>query len=156
MVTNERYARADTSVAGQVLKIVAAHPDAVITGGSGTPGALPYIALSSAASRAALYGTHALINPDFVRVGGAAVEGVICPTGPVIVAEQLPDSNATKKVSLAFRDAYQKANNAPTTDAFSAYAFDGWLVMIDAAKRALAKAQARHAGVPRGASRTRC
>ncbi len=47
----------------------------------------------------------------------------------------------TKKVSLAFRDAYQKANNAPTTDAFSAYAFDGWLVMVDAAKRAMAKAQ---------------
>jgi branched-chain amino acid transport system substrate-binding protein len=141
VVTNERYARADTSVAGQTLKIIAAHPDAVITGGSGTPGALPYIALSQRGFKGGLYGTHALINPDFVRVGGAAVEGVICPTGPVVVAEQLPDSNPTKKVSLAFRDAYQKANNAPTTDAFSAYAFDGWLVMIDAAKRALAKAK---------------
>jgi len=51
------------------------------------------------------------------------------------------DSNVTKKVSLAFRDAYQKVNNAPTTDAFSAYSFDGWLVLVDAAKRALAKAQ---------------
>jgi branched-chain amino acid transport system substrate-binding protein len=141
VVTNERYARADTSVAGQVLKIVSTQPDAVITGGSGTPGALPYIALSQRGFKGGLYGTHALINPDFVRVGGAAVEGVVCPTGPVIVAEQLPDSNVTKKVSLAFRDAYQKANNAPTTDAFSAYAFDGWLVMIDAAKRAMAKAQ---------------
>ena len=59
----------------------------------------------------------------------------------MIVAEQLPDSNPTKKVSLAFRDVYQKANNAPTTDAFSAYSFDGWLVLLDAAKRALAKAQ---------------
>jgi len=141
VVTNERYARADTSVAGQTLKIIAAHPDAVITGGSGTPGALPYIALSQRGFKGGLYGTHALINPDFVRVGGAAVEGVICPTGPVIVAEQLPDSNPTKKVSLAFREAYQKANNALTTDAFSAYAFDGWLVLIDAAKRALTKAQ---------------
>ena len=141
VVTNERYARADTSVTGQVLKIVAAQPDAVITGGSGTPGALPYIALSQRGYKGGLYGTHALINPDFVRVGGAAVEGVICPTGPVIVAEQLPDSNPTKKISLAFREAYQKANNAPTTDGFSAYAFDGWLVMVDAAKRALAKAQ---------------
>jgi branched-chain amino acid transport system substrate-binding protein len=141
VVTNERYARADTSVAGQTLKIVAAQPDAVITGGSGTPGALPYIALSQRGFKGGLYGTHALINPDFVRVGGAAVEGVICPTGPVIVAEQLPDSNPTKKVSFAFRDAYKKANNAPTTDAFSAYAFDGWLVMVDAAKRALAKAK---------------
>jgi branched-chain amino acid transport system substrate-binding protein len=141
VVTNERYARADTSVAGQTLKIIAAHPDAVITGGSGTPGALPYLALAERGYKGGLYGTHALINPDFVRVGGKAVEGVICPTGPVIVAEQLPDSNVTKKVSLAFRDAYQKANNAPTTDAFSAYSFDAWLVLVDAAKRALAKAQ---------------
>jgi branched-chain amino acid transport system substrate-binding protein len=70
-----------------------------------------------------------------------AVEGVDLPDRPVIVAEQLPDSNRTKKVSLAFREAYQKANNAPTTDAFSAYSFDGWLVLVDAAKRALAKAQ---------------
>jgi branched-chain amino acid transport system substrate-binding protein len=141
VVTNERYARADTSVTGQTLKIIAAQPDAVITGGSGTPGALPYIALAQRGYKGGLYGTHALINPDFVRVGGAAVDGVICPTGPVIVAEQLPDANPTKKVSLTFRDAYKMANNAPTTDAFSAYAFDGWLVMVDAAKRALAKAQ---------------
>jgi branched-chain amino acid transport system substrate-binding protein len=59
----------------------------------------------------------------------------------VIVAEQLPDSNPTKKISLAFRDVYQKTNNAPTSDAFSAYSFDAWLVFIDAAKRAMQKAQ---------------
>jgi branched-chain amino acid transport system substrate-binding protein len=141
VVTNERYARADTSVAGQTLKIVAAHPDAVITGGSGTPGALPYLALADRGYKGGLYGTHALINPDFVRVGGRAVEGVIAPTGPVIVAEQLPDSNPTKKVSLAYREVYQKVNNAPTTDAFSAYSFDAWLVFLDVAKRALAKAE---------------
>jgi len=141
VLTNERYARADTSVTGQTLKIIAAHPDGVITGGSGTPGALPYLALAERGYKGGLYGTHALINPDFVRVGGAAVEGVIAPTGPVIVAEQLPDSNPTKKVSLAFREVYQKTNNAPTGDAFSAYSFDAWLVLLDAAKRALAKAQ---------------
>src|SRR6266704_1285063 len=141
VVTNERYARADTSVTGQTLKIIAARPDAVITGGSGTPGALPYLALAERGFKGGLYGTHALINPDFVRVGGSAVEGVIAPTGPVIVAEQLPDSNVTKKVSLAFREVYQKTNNAPTTDGFSAYSFDAWLVLVDAAKRALAKAQ---------------
>src|SRR6266511_360950 len=141
VVTNERYARADTSVTGQTLKIVAARPDAVITGGSGTPGALPYLALADRGYKGGLYGTHALINPDFVRVGGRAVEGVIAPTGPVIVAEQLPDSNPTKKVSLAYREVYQKANNAPTTDAFSAYSFDAWLVFLDAAKRALEKAE---------------
>ena len=141
ILTNERYARADTSVTGQTLKIISTHPDAVITGGSGTPGALPYLALAERGYKGGLYGTHALINPDFVRVGGAAVEGVIAPTGPVVVAEQLPDSYPTKKIALAFREAYQKANNAPTNDGFSAYAFDAWLVFADAAKRALAQAQ---------------
>ncbi len=110
-----------------------------MNGGSGTPGALPLLALSERGFRGPRYGSHALINADFVRVGGAAAEGVIAPTGPVIVAEQLPDSNPTKKVSLAFREAFQKVHNAPTTDAFSAYSFDGWLVVADAAKRVLAQ-----------------
>jgi branched-chain amino acid transport system substrate-binding protein len=141
VTTNERYARADTSVTGQTLKIISTHPDAVITGGSGTPGALPYIALAERGYKGGLYGTHALINPDFVRVGGQAVEGVIAPTGPVVVAEQLADSYPTKKIGLTFREAYQKANSEPTHDAFSAYAFDAWLIFVDAAKRALAQAQ---------------
>jgi branched-chain amino acid transport system substrate-binding protein len=139
VVANERYARPDTSVTGQVLKIVAAKPDAVMNGGSGTPGALPFLALAERGYKGPTYGSHALINADFVRVGAASVEGVICPTGPVVVAEQLADSAPTKKMALAFRAAYEKANGATTTDAFSPYVFDGWLVLLDAARRALAK-----------------
>ncbi len=136
VVSNERYARGDSSVTGQVLKIVALHPDAVITGTSGTPGALPYIALAERGYKGQIYGMHALINPDFVRVGGASVEGLLAPTGPVIVAEQLPESNPMRKVAMQFRAAYEKANGAPPNDAFSAYSFDAWLLFLDAASRA--------------------
>ena len=135
VVGNERYARSDASVTGQVLKVVALRPDAVITGTSGTPGALPYIALAERGYKGQLYGMHSLINPDFVRVGGAAVEGLLAPTGPVIVAEQLPESNPIKKVSMDFRAAYQKAHGTAPTDAFSAYSFDAWLLFLDAASR---------------------
>ena len=135
---NERYARADASVTGQVLKLVALHPDAVMTGGAGTPGALPFLALSERGFKGGVYGQHGLINPDFIRVAGASGNGALMPTGPVIVAEQLPADYPTKKVALDFRAAYQKVNSAPTTDAFSAYSFDGWLVFADAAARALA------------------
>ena len=138
VLTNERYARADTSVTGQVLKIVAARPDAVITGTSGTPGALPYLALAERGYKGLIYGTHALINPDFVRVGGNAVDGLLAPTGPVIVAEQLPTDNPVRKVALDFRAAYQKAHGSVPVDAFSAYSFDAWLLFADAAARAMA------------------
>jgi branched-chain amino acid transport system substrate-binding protein len=138
VVSNERYARADSSVTGQVLKIVALRPDAVITGTSGTPGALPYLALADRGYKGQIYGMHALINPDFVRVGGTSVEGLLAPTGPVVVGEQLPADNPIRKTTMDFRAAYEKANGASPTDAFSAYTFDAWLVFLDAAKRALA------------------
>jgi branched-chain amino acid transport system substrate-binding protein len=133
---NERYARADASVTGQVLKLVAMKPDAVMTGGAGTPGALPFLALTERGFKGPVYGQHGLINPDFVRVVGAAGQGALMPTGPVIVAEQLPDEYPTKKIAMDFRSVFQKVNNAPTSDAFSAYSFDGWLVFTDAAARA--------------------
>ena len=139
IVANERFARADTSVTPQVLKIIATHPDAVLTGGSGSPGALPHIALAERGYRGAVYSSHAIINPEFVRVGGTSVEGVIAPTGPVVVAEQLPDSNPIKAVALQFRAQYQQANNGQAGDAFAAYAYDAMLVLADAAKRTEAK-----------------
>jgi branched-chain amino acid transport system substrate-binding protein len=140
-VTNERYARADTSVSAQILKVVAARPDGVLNGGSGTGGALPYTALAERGFKGPIFGTPALINPDFVRLAGASAEGTICSTGPVMVVEQLPDNHPSKKIGLAFKAAHEKANGVPSNDGFSAYAFDAWLVLADAAKRALPKAK---------------
>lgn len=141
ILTNERYARVDTSVTGQILKVLATRPDAVLDGGSGTQGALPLLALADRGFKGKTYGTVALVNPDFVRVGGKAAEGIQVSAGPVIVAEQLPDSHFAKKLALEFRAAYQKANNMPSTDGFSAYSFDGWKVFTEAAERALKTAK---------------
>ncbi len=138
---NERYARADSSVTGQILKLLAMRPDAVMTGGAGTPGALPFLALAERGFKGGVYGQHGLINPDFVRVVAAAGEGALMPTGPVIVAEQLPDDYPTKKIAMDFREAFQRVNGTPTSDAFSAYSFDGYMVFVDAAARAAGKGE---------------
>ena len=124
-----------------MLKLVAMRPDAVMTGGAGTPGALPFLALAERGFKGGVYGQHGLINPDFVRVVGAAGQGALMPTGPIIVAEQLPADHPTKKIGLDFREVFQKVNDAPTSDAFSAYSFDGWLVFVDAAQRAAGKGE---------------
>ncbi len=138
ITTNERFARTDTSITSQVLKLVASKPDAIMVGGSGTAGALPYLALAERGYKGPIYSTPAVINPDFVRLAGPSAEGTIVSAGPITVVTQLPDSNPSKAVGLAFSKAYQQANGAPLKDNFSAYAFDGWLVMTDAAKRAIA------------------
>lgn len=141
VVANERYARADTSVTSQVLKVMATKPDAVMTGVSGAAGALPYLSLSERGYKGALYGTHALANADFIRLVGASAQGVIVPSGPVVVADQLPESNPIKKVSFEFLDAYKRANKETNSDAYAPYAFDAWLIVQDAAARVGTKAQ---------------
>ncbi|MFC3219473.1 ABC transporter substrate-binding protein [Tianweitania populi] len=145
VLTNERYTRTDTSVTGQILKVLASKPDAVLLGGSATQGALPPLELAKRGYKGELYGLAALVNADFIRVGGKAVEGVKVSTGPIIVAEQLPEEHFAKKISMEFRDAYQKANGEPTTDGFSAYSFDAWVILVDAAERAL---KAEQPGTP--------
>lgn len=138
VIANERYARSDSSVTAQVLRAVAARPDAIMLGGTGTPGALPAIALSERGYKGPLYGNNGMISADFLRLAGKTANGIICPTGPVIAAEQLPAGNPIQKVSLDFRAAFEKANGEAPTDSFSSYSFDGWLVFVDAAKRAMA------------------
>lgn len=137
VVANERYARSDSSVAGQILRIVAAHPDAVFAGNSGSPGALPYLALAERGYKGQLYGTHGLINADFVRVAGSSANGLMVPSGPVMVAEQLPASNPVRSVAIEFREAYKRKEGAYPVDAFAAYTYDAYLVFADAAARAM-------------------
>lgn len=141
IVTNERYARADTSVTGQVLKIIAAKPDAVLVGGSGTPGALPHIALAERGYKGPVYATPGVFNKDFLRVGGKSVEDVIGVTGPIGAHDQLPAGNPIKKVSEEFIKKYDDINGKNSWNSFSAFSYDGMLVLEDAIKRALKKAK---------------
>ncbi len=129
IVTNERYARADTSVTGQVLKVMAADPDAVVVGGSGTGGALPHIGLVERGYQKQIYHNHGTVNREFIKVGGKAVEGAIAPTGPLIVPEDLPADNPIKKVALDFTTRYEQIFGAGSRNAFAGYSYDGFLLL---------------------------
>lgn len=141
IVANERYNRADTSVTGQVLKIIAAKPDAVLIAGSGTPAALPQVALIEKGYKGKFYQTHGVANQDFVRVGGKNVEGTFLPAGPVLVAAQLPESNPIKKVAIDYVGKYEAAHGKGTTSTFGAHAWDAGLLLANAVPAALKKAQ---------------
>ena len=141
VVTNERYARNDTSVMGQIVKVMASQPDAVLIGGSGTPGALPHMTLRERGYKGPIYHNHAVINKDFLRVGGTQIEGAYATTGPVVVAEQLPDDNPIKKVALDFIKAYDGEYGPGSHNAFAAYSWDANLLANNAVAQALKTAK---------------
>lgn len=137
IVANERYSRTDTSVTGQILKIVAANPDAVLIGASGTPAALPQATLLERGYKGKIYQTHGVANADFLRVGGKNVEGTLLPAGPILVAEQLPDSNPSKKVALEYKKLYEGKHGAGSLSTFGGHAWDAVLLLQAAVPAAL-------------------
>lgn len=112
VVDGEEYARTDTSVSGQALKILSIKPDAVLVGAAGSPGVLPAKTLRERGYKGAIYGADGLAGPDYVRVGGKDVEGTFIASNPFAVAAQLPDSSPMKAPSLAYQQAYQATNSA--------------------------------------------
>ena len=141
LVANERFSRTDTAVTGQVLKIMAAKPDAVLVGGSGTPAALPQKTLKERGYTGKYYQTHGVANADFLRVGGKDVEGTYLPAGPVLVADQLPASNPVRKSALAYIQAYEGAHGKGSVSTFGAHGWDAGVLMTAAVPEALKKAK---------------
>jgi len=141
VVANERFNRADTSVTGQVLKILAAKPDAVLIGGAGTPAALPQKALKEKGYKGLIYQTHGVANNDFLRVCGKDCEGTFLPAGPVLVAEQLAADHPVRKSALDYVQKYEAAHGKGSISTFGAHAWDAYRVFEAAVPAALKKAQ---------------
>ena len=140
IVANERFNRTDTSVTGQVLKILATKPDAVLVGGSGTPAALPQKSLKEKGYKGLMYQTHGVANADFLRVCGKDCEGTFLPAGPVLVAAQLPDSNPVKKSAQEYVSKYEAAYGKGSTSTFGAHVWDAGRLLENAIPVALKKA----------------
>ena len=141
IVGNERYQRTDTSVTGQILKIMSAKPDAVLIAGSGTPAVLPQKTLKERGYAGTIYQTHGVANNDFLRVCGKDCEGTLLPAGPVLVADQLPADNPVRKSALAYVAAYEKEHGKGSVSTFGGHAWDAGVLLQQALPVALKKAK---------------
>ena len=141
IVATERYNRTDASVTGQVLKLIAAKPDAVLIAGAGTPSVLPQRTLAGYGYKGAIYQTHGIATPEFIKLGGKDVEGTLFPTQPVVVARTLPADQPAQKAALAFVDAYETKYGPDTVTQFAGDAAGVYPRLQDAVARALKTAQ---------------
>ena len=137
----ERFARADTSVTGQALKLMSANPDAILVVASGSGAAMPEMALRERGYKGKVYQTHAAATRDLMRVGGKAVEGTYVVSGPAVLAEQLPDSHPSKPEAIKFVQQYEKAYGPGSRNQFAGHAYDSMIVMEKAVPIALKKAK---------------
>ncbi|HLV29265.1 MAG TPA: ABC transporter substrate-binding protein [Burkholderiaceae bacterium] len=137
MVAVERYNRNDTSVTGQVLKLVAAKPDGILVAGSGTPVALPQSELKNRGYKGIMYQTHGAANNDVLRVCGKDCNDMYLPAGPLLVADQLPDDNPVKKTALDYKTKYEAKYGPGTINTFGGHMWDAGMLIEAAVPEAL-------------------
>lgn len=141
VVAEERFARTDTGVTAQALKLVQVNPDAILVVASGSGAAMPELGVLERGYKGKIYQTHAAATRDLMRVGGKAVEGTYVVSGPAVIAEQLPDSHPSKKVSMDFVQKYEKAQGAGNRNQFAGHAYDFQIVLEKIIPMALKKAR---------------
>ena len=137
IVASERYNRTDQTVTGQVLKIAAGKPDAVLIAATGGPAVLPQTSLLEKGYRGRIYQTHGVATNDFIRLGGKAVEGTLMAAGPLLVVADLAADNPVKPVAAAYIKAYDGKYGAGSVSTFGANTWDAALLLQRAIPEAL-------------------
>ncbi len=138
---DERYNRNDTSVTGQVLRLISTNPDAIVVGSSGTPGVAPILEMKKLGYRGQIYINQGMASTDVLRVGGADLDGVKLAVSPVLVAEQLPAANVVKPAALKFVAAYEGKYGQDSRSLFAATAWDAFVLVEDVMPKVLADAK---------------
>ncbi|NBY69197.1 MAG: ABC transporter substrate-binding protein [Betaproteobacteria bacterium] len=141
MVGVERFARTDTSVTPQALKLTSANPDAILVVASGSGAAMPQMGLVERGYKGKVYQTHAAATPDLSRIGGKAVEGTFVVSGPALLGDQLADNHPSKKLALDFVQKFEKEFGANTRNQFAGHSYDFQVAMEKAIPLALKKAK---------------
>ena len=141
VVATERFARADTSVTAQALKLTAANPDAMLVVASGSGAAMPQKAIVERGYKGKIYQTHAAASRDLMRVGGKDVEGTFVVSGPAVVGDLLPDNHPSKMLAMDFVAKYEKAYGPGSKNQFAGHSYDAWIVLEKTVPVALKKAK---------------
>lgn len=139
LVANEKYARTDTTVVGQVLKIIAVGPDAVLIAASGAPAALPLLQLREKGFAGQIYGTLGATFGDFRKLTGAQGDGIFVPLSPTVGAASFPDDYPAKKAALEFIQRYERKFGPGSRNIFAGSAYDA-LILLERAVPAALKA----------------
>jgi len=129
VIATERFARADTSVTAQALKLASANPDAMLIVASGSGAAMPHKAIVERGYKGKIYQTHAAATRDLMRVGGKDVEGAFVTSGPAVIPEQLPADHPSKALAADFVAKYEKAYGAGNRNQFGGHAYDAVVVL---------------------------
>ena len=139
LVAKESFGPKDTDMTAQLTKIKNAGPQGIICWTIGPAGAIVAKNKAQLGLNLPLFQCHGLPDPKYIELAGKASEGDRMPSTKLMVAADLPDTDAQKKVIQNFihlyTDVYHFDKQFPI-NTHSGYAWDAINIVADAMRKA--------------------
>ena len=121
-------------VAAQLASIASTDAQAVICWASVQGTACVAQAMDGLGMTIPLIGSHAIASKAFIEAAGEAANGVVFPSGKLLIAGQLPDGDPQKAVLLKYRQDFESLHGVGTANGFGGHAYDALMGVVGAMK----------------------
>jgi len=142
IISDETYGPKDTDMTAQLTKIRGSEAQTIICWGTNPGPAVVARNVQQLGIKLPLFMSHGVSSKKFIELAGPAAEGIILPSGRVIVANQIPSKEPQKKALLNYVNSYKKLYNVEG-DHFGGHAWDAMMLL----KQAIAKGGATPAAI---------
>ena len=135
VVADETYGAADTDMTAQLTKIRGSNAQAVLNAGFGQGPAIVTRNYRQVGLALPLYQSHGVASMEYVKLSGAAAEGVRLPAAALLVPDLLAANDRQKPVVSSYKRDYETRYKTDVST-FGGHAYDGLMLAIGAIKRA--------------------
>jgi branched-chain amino acid transport system substrate-binding protein len=136
VIADETYGGGDTDMTAQLTKIKnTAGVQAVLNPGFGQGPAIVTKNYGQLGISMPLYQSHGVASKEFIKLAGAAAEGVRLPGAALLVADSLPASDPQRSVAVAYKNEYESHFKSDIST-FGGHAYDGLMIAVEAIKKA--------------------
>ncbi|PKN73721.1 MAG: ABC transporter substrate-binding protein [Deltaproteobacteria bacterium HGW-Deltaproteobacteria-10] len=134
IISDETYGPKDTDMTAQLTKIRGGAAQAIICWGTNPGPAVVARNIQQLGIKLPLFMSHGVSSLKFIELAGPAAEGIILPSGRVVVANQLPKNDPQKKALLNYVNNYKKHYKVEG-DHFGGHAYDAVMLIKGAIER---------------------
>ena len=136
VVADETYGAGDTDMTAQLTKIKnTAGVQSVLNSGFGQGPAIVTKNYRQIGINFPFYQSHGVASKEFIKLAGAAAEGVRLPAAALLVADDLPASDPQRPVVVSYKKEYE-ARFKSEVSTFGGHAYDGLMLAVEAMKKA--------------------
>ncbi|MEZ4529213.1 MAG: ABC transporter substrate-binding protein [Desulfobacterales bacterium] len=131
IVQADKFGNKDTDMTAQLTKIRSAEPEAIVCWGTNPGPAVVAKNVQQLGLKIPLYQSHGVASPKFIELAGDAAEGILLPTGKILVSDLLPAEDVQKTILSDYAKQYTEKFNMPVSG-FGGYAYDAMLIVAKA------------------------